>query len=363
MTHRISRFREILARRRRKIGLPPGTLLPPERPPTEPVTVHLIDYDAEHLEEREIALEEIETILNYKDRPTVTWIDVTGLHDIRLIQQLGKLLSIHPLTLEDIVSTGQRPKLEEGEAYLYIVCHMLTFDEQDYTVTAEQVSLILGRGFVLTFQERPGDVFDPVRERLRQKIGHIRQRDASYLAYALLDVIVDHYFVVLEAISERAEQLEARLLERADQQVQHELAALRRELIGMRRAVWPLREVFAELQRLENPLIAPETRPFLRDTYDHIVQVIEIVESLRELLAGLTDLYLSQLSHRMNEIMKVLTLVGTIFIPLTFIAGIYGMNFDYMPELHWRYGYPAVMLLMLVLALGMLYAFRRRGWI
>jgi len=240
---------------------------------------------------------------------------------------------------------------------------MLTFDARDYTVEAEQVSLILGQDFVLTFQERPGDVFEPVRERLRQQIGHIRQRDASYLAYALLDVIVDHYFVVLEAISERAEQLEARLLERADQQVQHELAALRRELIGMRRAVWPLREVFAELQRLENPLIAPETRPFLRDTYDHIVQVIEIVESLRELLAGLTDLYLSQLSHRMNEIMKVLTLVGTIFIPLTFIAGIYGMNFDYMPELHWRYGYPAVMLLMLVLALGMLYAFRRRGWI
>ncbi|CAM3302011.1 magnesium/cobalt transporter CorA [Rhodothermus bifroesti] len=363
MTQALSQFRHMLARRRRKVGLPPGTLLPPEVPPTEPVTLHLIAYDAEQLFERSLRPDELEGVLAETSRPAVTWIDVTGLHDIELIHQLGKLLSIHPLTLEDIVSIGQRPKFEEGQGYLYVVCHMLTFNEVQGLVEAEQISLILTQDLVLTLQERPGDVFDPIRVRLRQQVGRLRQRDASYLAYALLDVVVDHYFVVLEAISERAEQLEAHILEDPSPQVQRALASLRRELIAMRRAVWPLREVFSELQRLESPLLAPETRTFLRDTYDHVVQVIDIIESLRELLAGLTDVYLSRLSHRMNEIMKVLTMVGTIFIPLTFLAGIYGMNFRYMPELEWRYGYPAVLLLMLGLGLGMLYGFWRRGWL
>lgn len=231
MTHRISRVQELLARRHRKIGLPPGTLLPPEQPPAIPVTIHLMDYDADSLEERPLPISAIETLHSYLDRPTVTWIDVTGVHDVQLIQELGELLSIHPLTREDITSIGQRPKLEDGGSYLYIVCPMLTFNATTCTVEAEQVSLILGQGFVLTFQERPGDVFDPVRERLRQRMGRIRQHDASYLAYALLDVIVDHYFLVLEAISERAEQLEANVLDQTDQQKQHELAALRRELI------------------------------------------------------------------------------------------------------------------------------------
>jgi len=363
MTQALSQFRRMLARRRRKVGLPPGTLLPPEVPPTEPVSLYLIAYDAEQLLERSLQPDELESILADARRPAVTWIDVVGLHDVELIQQLGQQLSIHPLTLEDIISIGQRPKFEDGQHYLYVVCHMLTFNKVEGWVEAEQMSLILAEGLVLTFQERPGDILDPIRERLRQRVGRLRQRDASYLAYALLDVIVDHYFIVLEAISERAEQLEARVLEDPGSQVQQELASLRRELIAMRRAVWPLREIFSELQRLESPLLSPETRMFLRDTYDHVVQVIDIIESLRELLAGLTDVYLSRLSHRMNEIMKVLTMVGTIFIPLTFLAGIYGMNFKYMPELEWRYGYPAVLLLMLGLGLGMLYGFWRRGWL
>ncbi|RMF58032.1 MAG: magnesium and cobalt transport protein CorA [Bacteroidetes bacterium] len=349
-----------LKKRRKKVGLPPGTLVPlVER--TDPVRLTLFDYGPDHFEER--ALEDVEDVFPYRDSPHVTWINVDGSHDTETVRRLGAHFGLHPLVLEDIVSTAQRPKVEVYEDYLFIVIRMLRFDRERRQIEAEQLSLVVSEGFVLSFQERPGDVLDPIRHRLRLEQGRLRRSGADYLAYAILDVIVDHYFVVLEEVGELLEELEDEVLRDPSMEVQQKIRDLRRELILMRRAVWPVRELFMTLERIELPLFREETRPFLRDAYDHIIQVIDIVESLRDVISGLMDLYMSSLSNRMNEIMKFLTIVGTIFIPLTFIAGIYGMNFEHMPELHYRYGYPLVMLAMVAIAAGMLLYFRRKRWL
>ena len=343
-----------------KLGLPPGSLVFTGEARTEPVHLAVIDYDKEALEER--ALASPEEAFAFREKATVSWINIDGVHEVETIQMIGESYDIHPLVLEDIVHTGQRPKVEEYDDHLYVVVKMLYYNEAERQVSVEQVSLIIGQTYVLSFQEKPGDVFEPVRERLRSAKGRIRQRGADYLAYSLLDVIIDHYFIVLEGISGQIEELEAEILDAPRPETNHALGALRRELILLRRAVWPVREHLSSLERLDTRLIQSKTKPFLRDTYDHAIQVIDIVESLRDMIGVLRDSYQAIQGNRMNEIMKVLTIIATIFIPLTFIAGIYGMNFDRMPELHAPYGYPIVMLVMVIIGLGLGVFFKWKKW-
>jgi magnesium transporter len=328
---------------------------------TAATRITLIDYDAGQMTERQV--ESIAETYPFRDTATGTWINIDGLHDMAPIQAIGEHFGIHPLTLEDIVNTAQRPKLEIFDDYLYIVLKMLSFDPAAGTVKVEQVSIVLGRNVLFSFQEKPGDVFEMVRDRLRRGKARIRQTGCDYLAYALIDAVVDHYYLVLEQIAEEAEQIEQALLNSPDKNMMHRLHHLKRELILLRKQIWPLREVLASMIRGESTLIRETTVMFLRDVYDHAVQVIDTVESLRDALSGLLDLYLSTLSQRMNEVMKVLTIIATLFIPLTFLAGIYGMNFKYMPELEWPWGYAAFWALIVILAGAMVFFFRKRRWL
>lgn len=293
----------------------------------------------------------------------VSWLDVDGLHDTDLLRRVGDVYGLHPLVLEDVVNVHHRPKLEDYGDYLYIVLRMLVFDREELRLESEQISVVVGRGFVLTFQERPGDVLDPVRERLRRKGGRIRRLGADYLGYALLDAVVDHYFHVLEGLGEAVEDLEEELLGDPAHGTLERIHRLKRECILLRRSVVPLRDVASSLARDELPLIGSEVQPFLRDLYDHVIHVMDTVDSFRDILSGLQDLYLSNVSNRMNDVMKVLTIFTTLFVPLTFVAGVYGMNFQHMPELAWRWSYPVFWAVILVLAVVMLFFFRRRRWL
>jgi magnesium transporter len=345
----------------RKPGLAPGTLVHVGEKKIEKVRIRTIDYDETSLEERE--LETIDDCLPYIDKPTVTWINIDGLHDLNVIEKIGKNFGLHPLVLEDIVHTEQRPKLEDFEDYIFITAKMLSYDEEEQRLQAEQFSLILGPNYVITFQETVGDVFEPVRERLRKGKGRIRKRPPDYLAYALMDAIVDHYFIVLEKIGERVESVEEDLMTNPTTETLQIIHHLKRELISMRKSVWPLREVIGTLERGESRLFEEKTTVFLRDVYDHTIQVIDTVETLRDMVSGMLDVYLSSVSNKMNEVMKVLTIIATIFIPMTFIAGIYGMNFEFMPELKWHWGYPFVWAIIIAIAIIMLFYFRRKKWL
>jgi magnesium transporter len=325
------------------------------------VRLTVFDYDAEHC--AEISPKTIEECLGFRDTPTTTWINVDGVHQVDLVERLATHYQVHPVVLAGIVNTAQRPKVEDMGNYLFITVKMLRYDEAAKQVEAEHVSLIVGPRYVLSFQERPGDVFEVVRERLRTGTGRVRKEGADYLAYALIDLIVDAYFTILERLGERVESLEQRLVSRPEAASLRELNALKREMIYLRKTVWPVREVAAGLERGESPLIAASTRPYLRDLYDHAIHVIDTVETFRDMLSGMLDLYLSSASNRMNEIMKVLTIIATLFIPLTFLAGVYGMNFKYMPELDRWWAYPAVLGIMLACAAAMVAFFRRRGWL
>jgi magnesium transporter len=267
------------------------------------------------------------------------------------------------LTLEDVLNTTQRPKVESFDDYLFIVIKMLEYDKEKDVISSEQLSLVLGKSVLITFQEDVGDVFTPVRERIRKGKGRIRTGGCDYLAYALIDAIVDNYFVILEKVGQRLEVVEETIDDDPDDNILEDIHTIRRELIYLRKQVWPLREIITYLQKDGAPLISEATGPFLRDVYDHTIQVIDSIESFRDVLSGLQDLYLSIISNRMNEVMKVLTIIATIFIPITFIAGIYGMNFSHMPELTWRWGYPAVWLLIIGIAVVMIVFFRRKNWI
>jgi len=344
-----------------KTGLPPGTLVHIGEAGTGPATISLMDYAAGRMEER--SLGSAAEIPRYLDTETVSWIDVTGVHDVELVAHVGEILGIHPLVLEDIVNTHQRPKAEVYDHHLFVVLKMIRYDAQESQVDAEQVSLILGPHYVVTFQERPGDVFEPIRERIRTGKGRIRAQGPDYLAYALLDVVVDHYFLTLEALEDQLEDLEEALLENPGPEFLGKIHGLKRVMVTLRKGVWPLRELVLSLERSETDLIAPATRPYLRDVYDHSIHVIDTVESFRDVLAGYLDIYLTSVSNRMNEIMKVLTIIATIFIPLTFVAGVYGMNFEHMPELRWSWAYPALWGLMAAVAAVMLVFFRRKRWL
>jgi len=291
----------------------------------------------------------------------VTWINVNGLHRVKDLAYLGECFQLHPLVLEDIVHTDQRPKLEEFDSYLFFIVKMLQLDGTE--VDSEQVSIILGDHFVISLHEHEEDIFEPVRQRLQAGTGRIRAAGADYLAYALLDLIVDHYFLILESLGEGIEDIEGELLTRPTPDTLHQIHRLKRDTIMMRRAVWPLREVVSRLERSDSTFIQDHTLLYLKDAYDHVTMVIDSIETYRDILAGMLDIYLSSVSNRLNEVMMLLTIMATIFIPLTFIAGVYGMNFRYMPELEWRWGYFIVLFGMAVLAGTMLLYFWKRGWI
>jgi magnesium transporter len=359
--HQLRVMGRLIRRRTARPGTAPGTLMRPGPPPAEQARMTLMEYSPEHLREVEVTAAPDEP--PFPAPPTVSWLNLEGLHDLERIRELGDRLSLHPLVLEDIVNLGQRPKLEEHDGYLYIVLPMLSLDPDIGTVREEQLSLVLGENYVITFQERTGDDFDPVRDRIRIPGARIRAKGPDYLAYALVDSVVDHYFAVLEAIGDAAERLEGEVVDQPGRDTMHRLHALKREILMVRRAVWPVRDMVNSLLRTESPLVSNATHVFLRDVYDHAIRIIDSVEVLRDVVGGIIDLYLSSLSHRTNEVMKTLTVIASIFIPLTFIAGVYGMNFEYMPELEWPWAYPTLLALMAVLALGMLWIFRRRGWV
>jgi magnesium transporter len=337
-----------LRRKSKKSGLPPGTLIHVGEQKTTTAKITVIDYDE---------------CYPYKEKPTVTWINIDGIHDVDIIDRIGKNYGIHPLLLEDILNTEQRPKIDDFEDCLFLVLKMLSYDTKQREMVIEQVSLVVGHNYVLSFQEREGDVFEPVRDRIRHAKGRIRNMGADYLAYSLVDAIVDGYFDILERMGDRIEDLEEELLSNPDVKTSQAIHFLKREMIFLRRSVWPLREVISGMSRKESPLIKQSTEIFLRDLYDHTIQVIDTIETYRDMVSGMLDTYLSSLSNRMNEVMKVLTIFASIFIPLTFVAGIYGMNFSYMPELGWKWGYFAALGVMAAMAISMLFYFKKKKWL
>lgn len=353
-------MRKLLKRRSHKAGLSPGSLvhigdIRQAAPRTE-----VIAYNREMIDISQPDLES-ECLLSPL-AGTMTWVNVEGIGRLELLKRLGDCYGIHPLVLEDIANTDQRPKAEEYDTCLFLVLKMLT--PLAAGVSCAQVSLVLGGGWLLSFQEGlDGDPFGPVRERLKNSQGRVRSSGADYLAYSLMDVVVDNYFLVLEQVADSIEALEEELMHAPSQRTMAEIYRLKRELIFIHKAIWPLREVINSMIRRESPLVKESTLIYLRDLYDHTIQVIETVETLRDMLSGMLDIYLSSVSNRMNAVIKVLTIIATIFMPLTFIVGLYGMNFKHMPELELRWGYPAVLLLMVAITSGMLLFFKRKKWL
>ena len=351
----------VFKRRSKKAGLPPGTLVHVGEKKVEKTRITVMDYDPDNFVEKQAV--SVEECVPFRETSTITWINVDGVHEPEVIRHLGECYGLHPLILEDIMTTSQRPKLEDMGDYLFLVVRMITNHRGQDEEKFEQVSLVVGPNFVLSFQEDIGDVFDLVRDRIRKGKGRIRNQGPDYLAYSLLDAIVDGYFNELERIGDEIEALEDEILKTPKPATVQRIHRLKQEMIFLRKSIWPLREVIARLERRESPLIKESTAIFLKDVYDHTIQVIETVDTFRDMLSGMLDVYLSSVSNRMNEIMKVLTIIATIFIPLTFIVGIYGMNFRFMPELEWRWGYWIVWGVIVVVALGMISYFRRNKWL
>ncbi len=353
------RRRNILKKTSKTAGLPPGSMIHIGEKKLDKSKISVIDFTENNFEEKQV--ENVKDCHSYKSKPSISWINIDGISDIDVVEKIGRNFDIHPLVLEDIVNTEQRPKIEDFEDYIYLVLKMLHYDES-VGVRAEQVSIILGESFVISFQEIPGDVFESIRHRIRTAKGRIRKMGADYLAYALIDAIVDNYFIILEKIGEKVEGIEEELVSDPDPNTLQLIHGLKREMIFLRKSVWPLRELISGLQRSESKLIDSTTDIYLRDVYDHTIQVIDTVETFRDMISGMLDIYLSSASNKMNEVMKVLTIFAAIFIPLTFIAGIYGMNFQNMPELSWNMGYPMALLIMLSVGITMLFYFKNKKW-
>jgi magnesium transporter len=352
---------KFIKRQSKTAGLAPGTLVHVGERKTEEVRITVMDYDEHDFQEKQVS--NIEDCFPFKNTSTVTWINVDGLHDISIIEKAGKHFDIHPLILEDIVNTGQRPKFEDVEKHLFVVLKMLYFDDNSQTVQSEQVSIVLASNYVISFQEKIGDVFEQIRDRIRNAKGKIRKMGPDYLMYTLLDSVVDSYFSILEKLGEKIEFLEEELVGDPTEKTLKQIHNLKREMVFLRKSVWPLRELVSGMTRSESSFIKETTGVYLRDVYDHTIQVIDTVESFRDMVSGMLDIYLSSISNRMNAVMKVLTIIATIFIPLTFVAGIYGMNFKYMPELEWKWGYLAVWIVVVIIGICMLIYFRRKKWL
>lgn len=349
-------------KRKSKLGLPPGSLVFTGEQKMEQVDISVFNYSETFFNElRPKSIDEVVELI--KNSSGVIWINIDGLHEEKSIESLCTFLDIHKLTMEDIVNVSQRPKLEEYPKYVHSVIKDITYNAEEECFDYEQLSFLLKENILITFQERSGDVFDGVRKRIREGIGFVRKRGADYLMYGLLDMVVDNYFVILENFGEKLEDLETELLENPDKNSLTKLHNIRRETLGLRRTVYPLREMVAAFEKLDEPLFSQSNKVFTRDLYDHTIKVIETIEIYRDMTSSLLDLYINSVSNKMNEVMKVLTIMTSIFIPLSFISGVYGMNFQNMPELSYKYGYFIVLGLMAVVFIGIIIYLKRRKWL
>ena len=342
------------------IGQSPGALVFIGEQKVEEVTIKVIDYDSQHLTEQD--LQDIQVGIPYKDTESVTWLNFNGVHDTDLIRQVGNGFGLHALVMDDIVNTGQRPKMDEYDDYLYFGIKMMRFDEGTEEIKSEQLSMVLGSNILLTFQERPGDVFDPVRDRIRKQKGRIRKVGIDYLAYALLDIIVANYSAIIERLGERIEEIENSILTNPSQELLAQINNYKREMNYLRKTIRPVREFMQRIVRLDSDLIQLDTLPFLKDLLDLANQSVDVIDVYRDMLSDHLNIYNTSVNNRLNEIMKVLTIFSAIFIPLTFVAGIYGTNFDYLPELHFRYSYFIMWGVFLTASAVMVRFFRKKRW-
>ncbi len=346
---------------KKKAGQAPGTLIYTGKKKTQKLFIESFDYDENQYTENQLS--NIEEAFEFKHSNSKTWINLNGLNHVNDIEKLGKHYSLHPLVLEDVVNISQRPKIDEYEDYLFVVLKMLYYDENE-NIVSEQVSFILGNNYVLSFQESEGDVFDSVRNRIRTAKGRVRHMESDYLLYVLIDAVVDYYFNIIEILGDKIEDFENEIFSgNATDDVSKNIQNLKREILKVRRAIFPLREVISRIEKNDSDLIKQKTITYYRDIYDHLIQVSENIDIFREMIWSLMDMYMTTISNKMNEVMKVLTIMASIFIPLTFIAGIYGMNFKYIPELQYKYSYFILWGVMIVLFVGMLIYFKRKKWL
>jgi magnesium transporter len=353
---------KLIKKRSAKAGLPPGSLVYIGDKKTGKAKITLMDYDSKKFSEK--IINKVEECFGFKKTPSVTWINIDGLDDIGVLEKIGKEFDIHPLVLEDMLNTDQRPKIEDLGNYIFIVVKMLSLDEQKMEIVSEQVSFILSKNFVISIQEAiEGDVFNSVRERIRTGTGRHTKMGTDYLVYSLIDAIVDNYFIILEKLGERIEELEEQVVTNPVPEILKKIHGLKSSMIFLRKAVWPLREILSQLERGESSLIKSQTGIYFKDVYDHTIQIMDTVETFRDMLQGMLDIYISSISNKLNEVMKVLTVIATIFMPLTFLAGIYGMNFHYMPELGWKWGYPFFWVIILISGISMFIYFKKKKWV
>lgn len=343
-----------------KIGLPPGSIIYLGEKKVEKVTIKVTEYDEAGAETYEI--KSVEEIDPFTDTPQVTWVSVCGLHETDFLKQVGERFKVHPLVLEDILNTETRPKIEIADDYLFIVMKLLTYNAEQKILEIEQVSFILGRTFLFSFSEKTDEIFNPIKERISSQLGKIRKRGSDYLLYALMDIVVDNYFLALEKIEERIELLDDEIITSPHKSQIESIYNLRNLLLQIRRSIWPSREIVNQIIKDDSHLMDESIEPYLRDLYDHTIHINESIEQQREITNGLMEIYLSMMSNKMNEVMKVLTVIATIFIPLTFIVGIYGMNFPNMPEMTWPWAYFAVWGVMIGVVIAMIFYFRKKDW-
>lgn len=351
---------KISKQRSSKSGMPAGSLIHIGERKVDKIKIKLIDYGDQDYIEQDI--ENIEQCFKFKDEKTITWINIDGIHETDILSKLGKCFGFHPLILEDILNTEQRPKIEDFTDYIYIVLKMIDYDNKLDEITLEQVSIIVGKNYVISLQEKPLNIYEPIKNRIRNDRSKVRKAGSDYLAYLLIDSIIDNYFDVIEKTGEKIETVENKLVVNPTQKTLKTIYNLKRDMLFMRKSTWPLREVISKMERGEISLINDSTRIYIRDVYDHIIQVIDTIETYRDILSGMIDIYLSSISNRLNEVMKILTIISTIFIPITFIASIYGMNFKFMPEVTWKWSYLVVWVIILAVIIYMVIFFKRKKW-
>jgi len=349
------------SKKKKKVGLPPGTLIYTGDKVKEITKIKVTDYNADRFNSEEF--KEIQMDLTKIEKPFIKWIDIYGLTQIKVIEEIGRQFNLHPLVLEDILSPNQRPKLEDFGNYIFAVLKKLSWNQEQQDFEYEQISLILGDNYVISFQERDTNLFNPIYERIQVPKGKVRGMGADYLFYVLIDIIIDDYFIVIEKVGENIENIEDILIKNPEPETLQSIYRLKRSSIELRKSIWPIREVINKLQREPSNLIGDELQIYLRDIYEHIFRISDLLENYRDIIFGMLDMYLSSVSNRMNDIMKVLTIISTIFIPLSFLAGFYGMNFLHMPELTQPFAYPILIMIMVSIVLVMLYFFKRKKWI
>lgn len=344
-----------------KVGLPPGTVIFTGNQKVTKVQIHYLKYNTDTIEETNFTNHSNITLQD--NEATIDWYDIRGIHDTALIQTIGNTFQLHPLILEDVVDTQQRPKFEAYDNGILIVLKALNFDQEKQVVVREHVALFFRKGLIITFQEDHSDLFEAVRKRIHSGKGKVRHRGADYLAYALVDNLVDHYYIVLDGVEEQIEMLEDILLDNPDNSTKGKIHHLKKEMIRIRKSIAPLREAISRFSKSDSPMVEDSTLTYIRDLYDHTIQIMDSVDNFRDVLNGLQDLYISEMSFRMNQVMQVLTIITTIFVPLSFLAGLYGMNFAYMPELQFKYGYFVLLGVMLIVGIGLLLWFRKQKWL